>query len=75
MAVLYHRVTLSCIFQDRHIVYLTSRVHPGETCSSWVIDGVIDFLCGNTLTAKKARDTYVFKIVPMLNIEGVINGW
>ncbi|XP_026815510.1 cytosolic carboxypeptidase 1-like [Rhopalosiphum maidis] len=60
--------------KDRHIIYLTSRVHPGETSSSWVIDGVIDYLCGNTITAKKARDTYVFKIVPMLNIEGVING-
>lgn len=61
--------------QDRHIVYLTSRVHPGETNSSWVIDGVIEYLCGHSITAKKARETYVFKIIPMLNVEGVINGW
>ncbi|VVC26854.1 Hypothetical protein CINCED_3A014064 [Cinara cedri] len=60
--------------KDRPIVYLTSRVHPGETCSSWVIDGVIEYLCGHTITAKKARETYVFKIIPMLNVEGVING-
>ncbi|XP_050422102.1 uncharacterized protein LOC126834319 [Adelges cooleyi] len=60
--------------QNRPIVYLTSRVHPGETSSSWVIDGAIEFLCSDSITAKKAKDTYVFKIVPMLNVEGVING-
>jgi len=63
------------VAQDRPIVYLTSRVHPGETSSSWVIDGVIEYLCGDTITARKARDAHVFKIVPMLNVEGVVNGW
>jgi len=50
-------------------------VHPGETSASWVIDGVIEYLCGDTITAKQARAAYVFKIVPMLNVEGVVNGW
>lgn len=75
----HHKTLRKNIFlaqvQNRPVVYLTSRVHPGETSSSWVIDGVIEYLCGNTITAKKVRDTYVFKIVPMLNVEGVINGW
>ncbi|XP_050542005.1 cytosolic carboxypeptidase 4-like isoform X2 [Daktulosphaira vitifoliae] len=61
--------------KNREIVYLTSRVHPGETNSSWVIDGAIEFLCSDFTTAKKLRNKYVFKIIPMLNVEGVINGW
>ena len=36
--------------------------------------GVIDYLVGPTLDAKILRDNFVFKIVPMVNIDGVING-
>lgn len=61
--------------QDREIVFLTSRVHPGEANSSWVIDGCISHLLNANPCAEKLRSQYVFKIVPMLNIEGVINGW
>ncbi|XKL64809.1 hypothetical protein PGB90_004895 [Kerria lacca] len=60
---------------DREIVFLTSRVHPGEANSSWVIDGTISHLLNTSTSAKKLRNQYVFKIVPMLNVEGVINGW
>ena len=50
------------------------RVHPGETPSSWMMRGVIQFLTGNTETARALRDRFVFKIVPMLNPDGVIIG-
>ena len=59
---------------DRRIVVLTSRVHPGETNSSWIMHGLLDFLTGDSAEARLLRATYVFKIVPMLNVEGVING-
>lgn len=36
--------------------------------------GVLDYLLGPTVGAKFLRDNYVFKIVPMINIDGVING-
>lgn len=36
--------------------------------------GVIDYLLGPSVGAKYLRDNYVFKIVPMINIDGVING-
>ena len=29
----------------------------------------------NFYTARHLRETFIFKIVPMLNIDGVINGW
>ena len=58
----------------RRAVVLTARVHPGETNSSFIIQGIIDFLTGPEKTAKILRNTYVFKIVPMLNPDGVIVG-
>ncbi|XP_022083602.1 uncharacterized protein LOC110975422 isoform X3 [Acanthaster planci] len=55
-------------------VVLTARVHPGETNSSWMMKGFLDFLVGSSADAKLLRDTFVFKIVPMLNPDGVIVG-
>ncbi|CAH1786789.1 unnamed protein product, partial [Owenia fusiformis] len=55
-------------------VVITARVHPGETNASWMMKGFLDCLLGNTADAKLLRDTFVFKIVPMLNPDGVIVG-
>ena len=55
-------------------VILSARVHPGETCSSYMMKGIIDYLTGPTLNAKILRDNFEFRIVPMLNPDGVING-
>ena len=55
-------------------IVLTSRVHPGETVGSWMIKGTIDFLTSEDPIAKSLRDEFVFKIVPMLNPDGVIQG-
>ncbi|KAG6450539.1 hypothetical protein O3G_MSEX006619 [Manduca sexta] len=59
---------------DRDIVFLTARVHPGESNASWVMDGSLACLLGDTAVASALRAKYVFKIVPMLNVEGVLNG-
>lgn len=53
---------------------MTGRVHPGETGGSWMMKGILDYLTGPTLNAKILRDNFIFKIVPMLNPDGVING-
>ncbi|RUS80951.1 hypothetical protein EGW08_011271 [Elysia chlorotica] len=55
-------------------VLITARVHPGETPSSFVCQGVIDFLVSNHPIAKVLREHLVFKIVPMLNPDGVYLG-
>ncbi|XP_067003008.2 cytosolic carboxypeptidase 1 isoform X2 [Anabrus simplex] len=59
---------------NRDIVFLTARVHPGESNASWVMQGTLDYLLGNTPRAGRLRNKFLFKIVPMLNMEGVING-
>ncbi|CAH1259091.1 AGBL2 [Branchiostoma lanceolatum] len=55
-------------------VVLSARVHPGETNASWMMKGFLDYLSGNSADAKLLRDTFIFKIVPMLNPDGVIVG-
>lgn len=58
----------------RPVVVLTARVHPGETSSSWVMKGVLDHLLGSSADAALLRSSFVFKLVPMLNPDGVIVG-
>ena len=53
---------------------LTSRVHPGESMVSYLIEFMIDYLIGNSVEAKILKENFIFYIVPMLNIDGVING-
>nr|XP_048691314.1 cytosolic carboxypeptidase 3 isoform X1 [Caretta caretta] len=55
-------------------VILTARVHPGETNSSWIMKGFLDYILGNSGNAQLLRDTFIFKVVPMLNPDGVIVG-
>ena len=55
-------------------VFISARIHPGESNSSWMMKGVIEFLVGNTPEARALRDNFVFKIVPIINPDGVING-
>lgn len=39
-----------------------------------MMKGILDYLTGPSLNAKILRDNFVFKIVPFLNPDGVING-
>ncbi|XP_076462552.1 cytosolic carboxypeptidase 6-like [Babylonia areolata] len=60
--------------EKQKMVYITARVHPGETPSSFVCQGVIDFLVSNHPIAKILREHLVFKIIPCLNPDGVYLG-
>ncbi|KAI9362059.1 hypothetical protein DFJ73DRAFT_891664 [Zopfochytrium polystomum] len=59
---------------ERTYIFLTSRVHPGESNSSYIMQGAIQFLVGSDCVAVELRRRFVFKVVPMLNPDGVING-
>ncbi|XP_061482683.1 cytosolic carboxypeptidase 1 isoform X2 [Rhineura floridana] len=63
-----------CQFRNRPYIFLCARVHPGETNASWVMKGTLEYLMSNTPAAHSLRESYIFKIVPMLNPDGVING-
>ncbi|XP_073901621.1 cytosolic carboxypeptidase 2 isoform X4 [Castor canadensis] len=55
-------------------VVLSARVHPGESNGSWIMKGFLDFILSNSPDAQLLRDLFVFKVVPMLNPDGVIVG-
>ena len=55
-------------------VVLFARQHPSETVGSWAIKGAIDFLMGNSDEAMYLREHFIFKIIPMMNPDGVISG-
>jgi hypothetical protein len=60
--------------KGRTVIVLTARVHPGESNASWIMQGILDFLLGDEVEAEALRRKVVFKVVPMLNPDGVING-
>ncbi|XP_059242793.1 cytosolic carboxypeptidase 2 isoform X3 [Mustela nigripes] len=55
-------------------VVLSARVHPGESNGSWIMKGFLDFILSNSPDAQLLRDIFIFKVVPMLNPDGVIVG-
>jgi len=59
---------------QRDTVVLMARVHPGETNASWIMHGIIQFLTSARREAQELRRRFVFKLIPMMNPDGVING-
>ena len=59
---------------NKQVVFVTARVHPGETPAAHICNGIIDFLTGNDPRAQLLRDAFVFKVVPMINPDGVKRG-
>lgn len=60
--------------RHKRCIVLSGRVHPGESNSSYCIQGTIDFILSSTKEAKFLRNYFIFKIIPMLNPDGVAVG-
>lgn len=56
-------------------IFLSCRVHPGETPASYVLDGIMKFLLADSEQSNMLLTKFVFKIVPMLNPDGVYRGY
>lgn len=56
-------------------MFVSARVHPGETAASHVMRRFLQFLLDPyDVRAMTARDQYVFCVIPMLNPDGVYRG-
>jgi len=61
--------------EERRVVFISARVHPGETPASWLMHGILQFLTStNEEVAARLRKEIVFKILPMFNPDGVVEG-
>lgn len=56
------------------VVVVLARSHPGESVTSFVCQGFIEFLLGSHPIAAILRENFVFKIIPMMNPDGVFLG-
>ena len=60
--------------KKKKCVLVSGRIHPGESCGSYMMKGFLEFLCSDHEEAKYLRENIVFKIIPMLNPDGVTIG-
>lgn len=62
-------------FNNKRVFFLSSRVHPGETPATFVFLGFLDFILKtDDPRARLLRDTFIFKLIPILNPDGVQRG-
>ena len=64
-----------CMKFDKPTIFLTARVHPGEVQASHVLNGFLDFLLSKTDSAGLLLEKYQFKIIPLINPDGVARGY
>lgn len=55
-------------------IFMHARTHPAETPSSFLIEGMIDFLLTGTQEASDILSKFEFYIFPMQNVDGVSVG-
>ncbi|CAG9314670.1 unnamed protein product [Blepharisma stoltei] len=60
--------------EKKEFIFATARAHPGETHGSWAMEGFLKFITSNNKQAVDLRKRITFKILPMINIDGVILG-
>ncbi|MEM2129705.1 MAG: M14-type cytosolic carboxypeptidase, partial [Candidatus Bathyarchaeia archaeon] len=54
--------------------YVIAQQHPGEVPGSWNAEGLIRFLLSDDPTAAAIRRSYIFRIIPIVNVDGVYQG-
>lgn len=60
---------------DKKCLFITGRIHPGESNSSYLVHGLLDFLLSGCPEANYILDRTIVKCVPMINIDGVVAGY
>lgn len=58
----------------RRMVCIMARIHPGETPASFVCQGLLELLISSSSIASTLRENVTFKVIPMLNPDGVFLG-
>ena len=59
---------------DKKRIWMHARTHPAETGPSFLIEGLMNFLLNDTNEARDILSKFIFNIVAMQNVDGVIVG-
>ena len=57
---------------EKKIILVTGRIHPGESCGSLMVSGFLTYLCSPQ--GAELRKQSLFLVIPMMNPDGVILG-
>ncbi|CAG9784195.1 unnamed protein product [Diatraea saccharalis] len=58
----------------KRVVFIIARAHGGEPASSFICQGLLDYLVSSSEKAVAIRNGIVIQVVPMLNPDGVFLG-
>ncbi|MCP4744553.1 MAG: carboxypeptidase family protein [Desulfobacteraceae bacterium] len=59
---------------EKKRIWMHARSHPAEICPSFLIEGLINYLLTDTQKTQNILKKFIFNIVPMHNVDGVIAG-
>jgi hypothetical protein len=59
---------------DKRTIFLMSMQHSGEDAGAYFIEGMIRFLLSDDEDAKSIRANFIYKLIPMMNPDGVFYG-
>lgn len=59
---------------EKKTVFITTLQHAGEACGGYVVEGLINFLLSDDANAVEVRKKTIYKIIPIMNPDGVNNG-
>lgn len=62
------------VYKYKKYMIVAARVHPGESNASFIMQGFLKFITGNSQEAINLRKRLIFKVIPMTNPDGVIAG-
>ena len=59
---------------EKKVVFITTLQHAGEYCGGYVVSGLLNFLLSDDNNAAIARKNTIYKIIPMMNPDGIFHG-
>ena len=60
--------------EPKPVIFIIGRQHCGETHSSFILHGFINFLISREVICHKMRELFEFWIAPIVNPDGVVIG-
>lgn len=59
---------------QKKVVFITTLQHAGESNGGYVVSGLVNFLLSDDENAALARRKVIYKIIPMMNPDGIFHG-